>query len=242
VTFLALRAAFDILNLWKNTGENRSYGAAFDVEDHQVLRVGVALGYDGDRLGLRVVETRKATIHHSPRSAFDYPSEKAFGRLLQQVATITEKGTEMPTDFRDGKTFPRRGREALGDFLWLARVFDKARATTNGTQDGYIYPCPMDRAMMQRWGVGAREFTAAVGECSSDDQILAWLSERVTPDQKRAANAWLALQKDALDRHDAEEGVPGAVAPKLPRQEIMLGIAVAALTLLVAWITRLMHH
>ncbi|HXM18436.1 MAG TPA: DUF5069 domain-containing protein [Candidatus Tumulicola sp.] len=148
----------------------------------------------------------------------------------------------MPTDFRDGKTFPRRGREALGDFLWLARVFDKARAKQNSTQDGYIYPCPMDRAMMQRWGISPREFTTAVGQHSSDDEILAWASERATPERIQTANSWLLRQGVALDRHDAEEGVPGAVAPATPRQEIILGLAVAALTLLVAWLARLLHH
>lgn len=148
----------------------------------------------------------------------------------------------MPTDFRDGKTFPRRGREALGDFLWLARVFDKALAKQNSTQDGYIYPCPMDRAMMQRWGISPREFTTAVGQHSSDDEILAWASERATPERIQTANSWLLRQGVALDRHDAEEGVPGAVAPATPRQEIILGLAVAALTLLVAWLARLLHH
>jgi hypothetical protein len=146
----------------------------------------------------------------------------------------------MPTDFRDGKTFPRRGREALGEFLWLARVFDKARAKANRTHDGYIYPCPMDRAVMHRWGISPSDFTAAISERPTDDQILAWLSERVTPDLMRTANTWLLRQTDSLDRQDAEEGVPGAVAPKLPRQ-VILGIAVAALMLAAAWLARGLH-
>ena len=146
----------------------------------------------------------------------------------------------MPTDFRDGKTFPRRGREALGDFLWLARVFDKARAKTNRTHDGYIYPCPMDRAVMSRWGVSPSEFSAAIGEHSTDDQILAWLSERVTPDGVKAANEWLLSQRSSLDRQDAEEGVPGAVTSKIPR-EIVVGLVVAAITLLAAWLARVLH-
>jgi hypothetical protein len=146
----------------------------------------------------------------------------------------------MPTDFRDGKTFPRRGREALGGFLWLARVFDKARAKTNQTHDGYIYPCPMDRAVMHRWGISSHEFTSAISERLTDDHILAWLSERVTPDRMRAANEWLSRRKFSLDRQDAEEGVPGAVASKVS-PEIIIGLVVAALTLLVAWLTRLLH-
>jgi len=147
----------------------------------------------------------------------------------------------MSTDFRDRKAFPRRGRQALGDFLWLARVFDKARAKANRTHDGYIYPCPMDRAIMQRWGVSPRDFTTAISEHSSDDQILAWLSERVTPDRMRTANEWLSRQQFALDRQDADEGVPGAVAPPWWRQEIFLGLAVAAIALLVALVLRLSH-
>ena len=98
----------------------------------------------------------------------------------------------------------------------------------------------MDRAVMRRWGISPREFTTAISEHSTDDQILAWLSERVPPDRMQAANAWLSRQEFALDRQDAEEGVPGAAAPKLPR-EVILGLAVAALTLLVAWLIRLMH-
>ena len=164
----------------------------------------------------------------------------SFGKRENYRVEITPHETTMPTDFRDGKTFPRRGREALGDFLWLARVFDKARAKASGTQDDYIYPCPMDRAMMQHWGVSPSAFTAAVGEHPSDDQILAWMSERVTPDQKRTANEWLSHEGAALDRHDAEEGVPGVVAR--PRQEIILGVGIAAIMVLAAWLARVLHH
>jgi hypothetical protein len=147
----------------------------------------------------------------------------------------------VPTDFRDGKTFPRRGREPLGGFLWLARAYDKARAKTNRTIGAYIYPCPIDRGMMRQWGIAPQDFTAAVGENSTDDQILAWLSARAGADRMQAANAWLQGNRSAnLDRHDFEEGVPGAVAPGT-RKEIIVGIFVAAVVLLAAWIERA-HH
>ena len=148
----------------------------------------------------------------------------------------------MPTDFRDGHAFPRRGREALGGFLWLARVIDKARATANHTQDGYNYPCPMDRAMMRHWGVSPKDFAIAIGEHSTDDQVVEWLSQRVGPDRISAANAWLLRQNDSLDRHDAEEGVPGAMAPKYPPRDVIRGLAVAAIVLLASWLARVWHH
>jgi hypothetical protein len=96
----------------------------------------------------------------------------------------------------------------------------------------------MDRAMFHRWGISPREFTAAIGEHASDEEVLLWLSERVTADRLEAANTWLLRQDAALDRHDAEEGVPGAVAPSWPPREIIRGVVVAALVVLAALLAR----
>jgi hypothetical protein len=113
----------------------------------------------------------------------------------------------MATDFRSGRDFPRRGREPLGDYLWLARVFDKARAAAAGTIHDYIYPCPMDKGVFERWGITARDFDAAVREHTTDDAILAWLRERTTAQGREAANRWLLEDKVSnLNRQDAEEG------------------------------------
>ncbi|MGB8265854.1 MAG: DUF5069 domain-containing protein [Candidatus Velthaea sp.] len=114
----------------------------------------------------------------------------------------------MATDFRNGKDFPRRGREAIGGYLWLARVFDKARAARNHTIHDYIYPCPMDRGVFDRWGISSRVFDAALDSCTTDAEILAWLSVRVSKEGRDEANRWLLEEKSAnLDRQDAEEGV-----------------------------------
>jgi Domain of unknown function (DUF5069) len=118
----------------------------------------------------------------------------------------------MATDFRDGKTFPRRGRLPLGDALWLARVFDKARAAANDTIYDYIYPCPMDKGVMERWGVTPEEFDAAVQTHTSDDAILEWLRSRTTPKQIETANQWLLTEKmENLERQDSEEGVTTSI-------------------------------
>ena len=117
----------------------------------------------------------------------------------------------MATDFRSGTAFPRRGREMTGGFMWLMRAFDKARAAAGGTLHDYIYPCPMDRGVMERWGITAAEFDTAVLQHRSDDAIFAWLRERVDDKRRDAANAWLTGEKHAnLDRQDAEEGVIAA--------------------------------
>jgi hypothetical protein len=117
----------------------------------------------------------------------------------------------MATDFRDGKTFPRRGRERLGDFLWLARVADKARARANGTIFDYIYPCPMDKGVLEHWGVTPGEFDGAIQKHTTDDGLLAWAKDRIPPDRIKAANEWVLTKKESLDRQDAEEGVASAI-------------------------------
>ena len=93
--------------------------------------------------------------------------------------------------------------------MWLARVFDKARASANGTIHDYIYPCPMDKGVMERWGVTPQEFDAAIRADTTDDRILQWLRARTTPEQIEAANRWLVEEKlENLERQDAEECPP----------------------------------
>ena len=117
----------------------------------------------------------------------------------------------MATDFRSGKDFPRRGRDVIGGYNWLVRVFDKARAAKNGTIHDYIYPCPIDKAVFEIWGVTPAEFDAALDACRTDEQILAWLDARVTPAQRDRANAYvLNERKHNLDKQDLEEGVVAA--------------------------------
>ncbi|HEV2740807.1 MAG TPA: DUF5069 domain-containing protein [Candidatus Elarobacter sp.] len=113
----------------------------------------------------------------------------------------------MATDFRHGE-FPRRGRDELDGYLWLARVFDKARAARDETIFDYIYPCPMDRAIFDRWGITSRMFDAALDTCQTDDEIVTWLRARVPDARRDEANRWLLEEKSGnLDRQDAEEGV-----------------------------------
>jgi hypothetical protein len=117
----------------------------------------------------------------------------------------------MATDLRSGTAFPRRGREAIGGYLWLARAFDKARAAADGTIHDYIYPCPMDKGVFERWGITPAQFDEAIGTRRTDDAILAWLEERVDGVKRDAANAWLENDKSAnMDRQDSEEGVVAA--------------------------------
>lgn len=114
----------------------------------------------------------------------------------------------MPTDFRDGRTFPRSGRRAIGEAFWLARVSDKARAAAAGTIHDYIYPCPMDRGVLERWGVSVDAFEDALRRHPDDEGMHRWLLANVPSENVRRANRWLVEEKiENLERQDAEEGV-----------------------------------
>lgn len=113
----------------------------------------------------------------------------------------------MATDFRDGKTFPRPGRARMGEAMWLLRVYDKGRASAAETIHDYIYPCPMDQGVMERWGITPKEFDDAIARHTTDEAIHAWLLTKTTPEKIRTANEWLEREKvENLDRQDSEEG------------------------------------
>jgi hypothetical protein len=113
----------------------------------------------------------------------------------------------MATDFRSGKDFPRRGRDKIGNFNWLPRVFDKARAARDQTIHDYIYPCPIDRGVLERWGLTPAEFDQAIQTIDTDEDILAWVKARVSEERLETANTWVLVDKAAsLDKQDAEEG------------------------------------
>jgi len=95
----------------------------------------------------------------------------------------------------------------MGSFLWLARVFDKPRASAEGTIFDYIYPCPMDQGVFERWGITPSQFDGAIRTHTSDAEIRKWLEERVSPEACEAANRWLLTEKlENLERQDREEG------------------------------------
>ena len=112
----------------------------------------------------------------------------------------------MATDFRDGTQFPRRGRQEFGGALWLLRVSDKGRAAAADTIGDYIYPCPMDKGVMERWGVSPDQFNEALRAHKTDEEMLGWLQEHTTSERIREANEWLVKEKlENLDRQDSEE-------------------------------------
>ena len=72
------------------------------------------------------------------------------------------------------KDFPRSMRTTVGGYAHLARMIDKCRAVLAGTEGEYIYPCPIDKHLLDFVGISSDQFTAAVKSHQSDEGVVAW--------------------------------------------------------------------
>jgi hypothetical protein len=101
---------------------------------------------------------------------------------------------------------PRRGRELLGGYAFLARVIDKVRAMHAGTNGEYVGYCAMSLEFLDKAGVSREAFDELIARGASDEQIVAYFDQHVSSEQKAAANKHI-LEDFAghLDEQDAEE-------------------------------------
>ncbi|HET6370458.1 MAG TPA: DUF5069 domain-containing protein [Nitrospiria bacterium] len=85
--------------------------------------------------------------------------------------------------------YPRSPKEALGGYAHLARMIDKARSKADGLLGEYIYPCPLDKTLLEFLGISGEDFqTAARGR--NDQEILAWLKKSAKPHKNEEIEVW----------------------------------------------------
>lgn len=71
---------------------------------------------------------------------------------------------------------PRSSKDTLAGIAHLPRMIDKARALRNNTLGEYIYPCPLDRHVLNYLATNAEDF-ADLAEVSDNGQIAEWAEE-----------------------------------------------------------------
>lgn len=79
---------------------------------------------------------------------------------------------------------PRSPRVRLGGFVHLPRLLDKARAFIAGKHGSFIYPCPMDKRLLEFVGIDPELFLATVKSGKSDTEMLHWLTANATPSRR----------------------------------------------------------
>jgi hypothetical protein len=90
---------------------------------------------------------------------------------------------------------PRSPRVRLGGFAHLPRLLDKARAFAAGKHGLYVYGAMMDRNFFAFTGIDAAAFLEAVKTGKSDTEMLAWVTEHLSPPRTPAEigqwSSWL---------------------------------------------------
>jgi hypothetical protein len=104
------------------------------------------------------------------------------------MTTNLDKLTPLALDL--SKAFPRSPRETLGGYVVAARALDKCRAVLAGTDDGYIYNCPLDKLFFTFTGIDAEAFKALVATGASDAEVADWITAHATPRERIAIIHW----------------------------------------------------
>lgn len=104
------------------------------------------------------------------------------------------------------KHAPRSPRVRLGGFVHLPRFLDKARAKAVGQLGEYIFPCPLDKRLLDFLSITGEAVLAEVKNGKSDTEMLAWIMENRQPQRSPweidAWTRWMeALAPGDADRH-----------------------------------------
>ncbi len=74
------------------------------------------------------------------------------------------------------RAYPRSPKEKMAGLVHLGRVIDKARAFKENQLADYVYPCPLDKIILNFLCIDSDVFAAKVIE-EEDDKIRAWAEE-----------------------------------------------------------------
>ena len=75
------------------------------------------------------------------------------------------------------KAFPRSPRIKIGGLVMLPRMIDKARAYNSKTLGEYIFPCPLDKIVLDFLDIDQEEIIQVIRKLN-DDEIALWVNNR----------------------------------------------------------------
>ena len=101
------------------------------------------------------------------------------------------------------KVFPRSPKQKIAGLVHLGRMIDKARAYKEKKLADYIYPCPLDKIILDFFCIEADTFADMTIE-KKDEEISSWAKELIkskSPDELDLINKIILEKKpDSEDR------------------------------------------
>ena len=100
---------------------------------------------------------------------------------------------------------PRSFRVRLGNYVVLARMLDKGRATLVGKNGEYIYNSPTDQRLVQFLGFDPDALLKELATGKGDGEMLEWVqAHSKTPRSPWEIEAWSAFMDKRAPHSDAE--------------------------------------
>ena len=100
---------------------------------------------------------------------------------------------------------PRSFRVRLGNYVVLARMLDKGRATLAGKNGEYIYNSPTDQHLVKFLGFDPRALLKKLATGKSDGEMLEWVqAHSKTPRAAWEIEPWSAFMEKRAPVTDAE--------------------------------------
>jgi Domain of unknown function (DUF5069) len=100
---------------------------------------------------------------------------------------------------------PRSFRVRLGNYVVLARMLDKGRATLAGKNGEYHYDCTTDQHLVQFLGFDPEALSKELAAGKSDGEILEWVqTDSETPRAPWEIEGWSAFMDKRTPDTDAE--------------------------------------
>jgi hypothetical protein len=100
---------------------------------------------------------------------------------------------------------PRSFRVRLGNYVVLARMLDKGRATLAGKNGEYIYNSPTDQRLVQFLGFDPDALLKELATGKNDGEILEWVqAHSKTPRSPWEIEPWSAFMEKRAPDSDAE--------------------------------------
>jgi hypothetical protein len=97
---------------------------------------------------------------------------------------------------------PRSPRVLLGNYVLMARMIDKCRATINGTAGEYHFDCPVDIMLFSFKELKGDEVRQIIATGASDEDILAWCESHGRPKTAAEVRSWAARVQESSPYDD----------------------------------------
>ena len=94
------------------------------------------------------------------------------------------------------REYPRSPRELLGGYVVAGRMLDKCRAVIAGTNDGYLFDCPLDNFFLSFAEIKVEDFKAFVATGATDEEVADWIKKHAKERQQREIVQWNNTMRD----------------------------------------------